>query len=55
MLWHKLSHAVHAGFYQELLRGRHESLQWDPFLIIQKYEFADSDEYISPGHQELSK
>ena len=55
MLWHKLSHAVHAGLYQGLLRGRHESLQWDPFLIIQKYEYADSDEYIPPGHQELSK
>jgi hypothetical protein len=51
-----LSHAVHAGLYQGLLRGRHESLQWDPFLIIQKYEYADSDEYSIPqDHQELSK
>ncbi|XP_028391515.1 uncharacterized protein LOC114516279 [Dendronephthya gigantea] len=44
ILWHKLSRAVHDGLYQGILRGRHESLQWDPFLIIQKYEYAESDE-----------
>lgn len=45
VLWSKLSHAVHAGLFEELRRTRHESLQWDPFLVVQRYEYSTSDTY----------